>query len=389
MIKPSSRLLARSTKPRGLEPLEDRCLLSAGHHGAVLNTIAFNLAPAVVQGGLDTLASTDGLAAPSATQSVYLGNFRGVETYTIDLSSTGTSSVLTVDQKGNPVTAPTSSSTMFGAITNTAVTDEITTIATALNLTAPASTTNVNVLTGADKSAVYTIVLTSATTTGRHARLTCINVDSNGNPTGNEAIPLSTLSTAIQGGLTGNTPVGATVLTGASLVSVQTHNGVTTYSVTYRSTGIRTMITVDNTGALANLPSTSKVQFSTIPTNAQTELQTLATSDGYTGTIAATQNISAYDEANGTTIYSVRLPVTGTSSKSGATYTFMIAVASDQNGNPTVPPNDGRGGWGDGGWGGGWGGFGEFGGFGGGGSWAGFSGFSGFSRYAQALGFRF
>src|SRR5207237_10550150 len=58
-----------------LDRLEDRCLFSVAHHG-VVNSIAFSLAPASVQAGLDALASTDSLPAPAATDAVYLGNVR-------------------------------------------------------------------------------------------------------------------------------------------------------------------------------------------------------------------------------------------------------------------------------------------------------------------------
>lgn len=392
-----------SAASRGLEPLEERCLLSAAHH-AVINTIPFSSAPAAVQQGLDALATSDSLTAPDPTQTVFLANAHGVETYTIDLSSTGTSSVLTVDVKGNPYSAPVKTTATFADITNTAVTNEINAIATALNLTPPADTTSITVLTNSDKTATYCISLAPTTTTGRHSHNITFSVNSNGDPVGNSTLPLSVFSTAIQTGLTSNAPLGATALTGTSLVSVQTHNGVTTYSATYLSTGIRTTVTVDATGALTSLPSTTNVQFSTIPTAAQTELQTLATANGYTGTIAGTQNVKAYDEANGTVIYAVRLPVTGTSAKSGATYTYMIAVASDQNGNPTVPPSDHGGGCDDGGGFGGPGGFGGFGGPGHGGGGGGdgdggtgtggtggstTSAFSGFSHLARAAGYRF
>lgn len=413
MIARTSRHAIRPVNT--LEKLEDRTLLSAFHHGGIISSIAFDQAPAAVQTGLDTLAGT----TVDATQSVYLGNVRGVETYTIDISSADTNSVYTVDLKGNPVTAPVHSTVTLGAITNTAVTDEITAIATALNATTPDSTANVNVLTNADSSATYTLALAVTTSSGRTRHIN-VSVDSSGNPTGNETLPLSVFSKAIQDGLTSNAPAGSTALTDAALVRVKTANGVTTYSATYTSTGVVTTVTVDNTGALANLPSSTTVQFSTIPAAAQTELQTLAAANGYTGTIADTQNVKAYDEANGTVIYSVRLPVTGTG-RSGATYTFMIAVASDQSGNPTVPPTNG---FGEGGFGGGGFGFGG-GGFGGGGfsghgwGWGGFggsngggngggnggtsgsggstgtsgysfpAGFSGFSRFARNFGFRF
>src|SRR5262245_50539972 len=96
-----------------LETLENRQLLSGGHHGhfganSVVNTIEFNDAPAAVQAGLDALATADGLDAPAAdsTQTVFLGNSRGIETFTLDITSDGTDTKLTVDQNGDAVTTP-------------------------------------------------------------------------------------------------------------------------------------------------------------------------------------------------------------------------------------------------------------------------------------------
>jgi hypothetical protein len=150
--------------PFSLEGLEDRRLLSAGHglghHGGMGGgfgcpggpaeaTIVFSQVSATIQSGLNALATADGVAAPTDAQTVYLGNSNGIETYTVKISGTGTTTKLTVDQNGNAVAAPTQSSTTFGEVTNTAVTDEISAIATALNLTAPASDTTVNVSTTA------------------------------------------------------------------------------------------------------------------------------------------------------------------------------------------------------------------------------------------------
>ena len=44
------------------------------YEAQVLNKIQFSQAPSAVQSGLTTLASTDGLTAPAATDTVYLGN---------------------------------------------------------------------------------------------------------------------------------------------------------------------------------------------------------------------------------------------------------------------------------------------------------------------------
>lgn len=324
-----------------LEPLEDRRLLSGSQQGFggghAASTILFSQAPAAVQTGLEALATTDGLTAPTSasTDTVYLRNVNGVETYTLDITSTGTTTQLTVNQKGNPVTAPANSTTTFGAISNTAVTSEISAIATALSLTAPTSTQSVKVSTPANGVATYTIRLAGSATGFRGAT---ISVDANGNPVGNESIPLSTLPTAIQNGLTSNAPAGATALTSSSLVRVATNNGVTTYSATYAATGTQTVVTVDATGALADLPSTSSTTFGAIPQAAQTELQTLATADGVTTAISTSQTVTVYDEANGTTIYSVT--VTAPSS-SGSTQTYNLTLSVDANGNPTVPPQGG------------------------------------------------
>lgn len=360
-------LVAVPPVPRALiEGLEDRRLMSAsgffgggggGHHGGGFDggpgglgrgpggqgsTILFSQAPSAVQSGLTALASTDGVTAPTSSSTVYLGNFNGIESYTVDVTSTGTDTRLTVDQTGSAVTAPTQTTTTFGAITNSAVTSEITAIAAGLGLTAPTSTTTVDVSTPTSGAATYTVRLdstSSASTTSSwhedHGGV--ISVDTNGNPVGNERVPLSTLSTTIQDGLTSNAPSGATALASTDLVSVRTIDGVTTYTANYTSTGTQTTVTVGTDGALVSLPTTTQVDFSTLPAAAQAELQTLATADGVSGTISSTQTVSAYAELNGTTIYTVRLQATSTSSSSTSS-TYTIALSVDQAGNPTIPP---------------------------------------------------
>lgn len=336
-----------------IEPLESRRLLSGsfhlggsgfglGHHGHNANTIAFSQAPAAVQTGLDNLAATDKVTAPTATQTVFLGNSQGVETYTVDITSTGTETRLTVDQNGNPVTAPTNSTTTFGAITNAAVTKEISAIATALSLTAPTSSTMVKVST-VNGVSTYTVRLSSSSnTTSRHHGGAAISVDSNGNPVGDQNLPFSVIPTAIQNGLNTNRPSGAAALaaTSTQTVNVDTANGVTTYSTTFTTNGTQTTVTVNASGQLTKLPSTSTTQFQNIPLVAQKELQTLATADGVSGTISATQTVNVYDEGNGTTIYSVTLSASKTTS-GGQTLTFNVTISVDQNGNPTVPPTEG------------------------------------------------
>jgi hypothetical protein len=312
-------------------------------------TIEFNQAPAAVQTGLTSLASTDGVTAPSADSTVYLGNANGTETYTSDVTGTGTETRLTVDQNGNPVTPPTRSTTTFGAITNTAVTNEINAIASALDLTAPTSTTNVFVQTASDGSAVYSLTLTptssSSSTTDTDAEYershgALISVDSSGNPVGQERVPLSVLSTVIQTGLTSNAPTGATALLPASLIDVNTLEGVTLYTAHYSSTGTQTTVTVNAAGALTSLPSIVDSTFGDIPTAAQAELQALATADGFTGTIDATLNVTESVEANGTIIYTIRLPI---SSDSSTSEDVTLTLSVDALGNPTVPPRQGAG----------------------------------------------
>jgi hypothetical protein len=332
------------------EGLEGRQLLSGSHHhgghhhggggggGEQASTITFSQAPTAVQSGLDALAATDNLTAPASTDTVYLGNRGGVETYTLDITGTGTDTKLTVDVAGTPVTAPTRTTTTFGAINNTAVTNEINAIATALGLTAAASTDTVNVTTPAVGSSVYSIHLANASTTGRHHRGGTISVDASGNPVGNQSPPFSVIPSTIQNALNANAPSGATALASDSTqnVRVRTENGITTYSVTFAATGVTTTVTVNAAGQLTSLPTRTSTDFQSIPTAAQTELQTLATADGVTGTISTTQAVSAYNEGNGTTIYTVTLSAATTS---GGTRTIAISV--DQAGNPTVQPGHG------------------------------------------------
>jgi hypothetical protein len=306
------------------------------------NTITFNLAPAAVQTGLTALASTDGVTAPTASSTVLLGNVDGVLTYTVKITGTGTTTLLTVDSSGNAVTSPTKSTTTFGALTNTAVTSEFTAIAAALGLTAPGSSNTVSVSTTSAGASTYTMTWTSSTS-GRHAKTTVISVDDNGNPVGNTSLPFSVFSSTIQNALSANAPSGATTLTSTSLVNVRTINGVTTYSATYLSAGTRTTVTVNGAGKLTSLPNTSTSTFADIPTAAQTELQTLATAKGVSTTIDSSQSVSVYDEGNGLTIYTMRLAAT-TTTASGATYTYYISLSVDQNGDPAVLPSGANGG---------------------------------------------
>ena len=324
-----------------------------GDHGHVLSTIPFSQAPTAVQNGLTTLAATDHLTAPAATDTVHLGNHNGVETYSLLITSTGTQTDITVDQNGNPVTQPTLTTTTFGTLSGTgtgsdaAAAAEITAIASAVGLTAPASTDTVNISTTAGGAVTYSIHLTrsttsTTTTTDDHDFFEnhgeTISVDANGNPVGAQELPFSVMPTKIQNGINAHLPTGATALATTSTQSVRvlTIDGTTYYSTTFDTSGTQTTVTVDAAGNLATLPTSSTADFSTIPAAAQTELQTLATANGVTGAIAGTQTVNVFNEGNGTTIYSVSLSATNSSTSQ----TYMITISVDQAGNPTVPPQN-------------------------------------------------
>jgi hypothetical protein len=224
----------------------------------------------------------------------------------------------------------------------------------------PASTANVRVVTPAGGTAVYYIHLTA--TTG-HGRSTAI--DANGNPVGNQNLPFVAIPATIQTALNTNMPTGATALatTSTQNVSVRTNSGITTYSTPYTVSSATTVVTVNAAGALAKLPSHTTTTFSALSSTVQTAIQTLATDNGVTATIAGTATVDAYDEANGTTIYSISVSGSKTGS-SGNTYTFNLTIAVDQDGNPTTLPSGGDGGGDFGSFFGGFQGDSAFGGFG-------------------------
>jgi hypothetical protein len=355
--------------------LEDRRLLSHGGFGGFgfghgggfgrgLTSIEFSQAPSAVQTGLDTLASTDNLTAPTTSQTVYLGNQNGVETYTIDITGTGTQSALTVNQNGDPVTAPTNGTTTYGVVP-AAVSTEAAAIASALSLTVPASTASVRVSTPSGGTSVYTIELVASSTSTSHVHGRTFQIDANGDPVGSLNLPFDALPSSLQTALNTNRPTGATALatTSTQSVKIRTSSGVTTYSTSFTVGSTTTTVTVDGAGALTKLPSHSTTTFSALSTTVQDAIQALATDNGATGTIAATTTVQVYDEANGTTIYSVN--VNGSKlGLSGESFTYNLTISVDQDGNPTTLPSGGGGGGLFGGSFGGFGGSAVFGGFG-------------------------
>lgn len=343
------------------EILEARRLLSASAHAAFASgasggghlgsTIEFGQAPAKVQAGLDALATADGLTDPTSTQTVYLSNVNGVERYSVDITGTGTTTILTVNENGVAVTAPAKSTTTFGDLqaSDSAAASEISAIATALSLTALTSMTTVNVTTPSGGTAIYSVRLSSSTTTST-ARGTTVAVDANGNPVGNQNLPFSVIPSSIQAALTN---LAGTTIGSTATVHVRTLNGVTTYSTTISTgTGTSKTVTVNASGVAANLPSTTSTTLGALATTdaaAATELQALATDDGYSGTLPTATVVTAYDEANGTTIYSIAVPVSQADRSGSGTYTVNLTLSVDQDGNPTVLPTGGDGGSGGGG----------------------------------------
>ena len=348
--------------PARFEPLEGRQMLSVtpavhghGDHpgggpGGGSSTIAFSLTPAAVQTGLTALATTDGVADPTATTKVALGNQDGVETYSVTVSSTGTVTRLTVDAAGDPVTAPTLSTTPFAALPSAAAA-EITAIAAATDQTAPTSTTVVNVSTTAAGVATYSVDLTSSATNTSATTISTstttdgppagrVSVDAAGDPVGQQQLPLSVFSAVVQAALTAGAPTGATALTDTSTVAVHTSAGLTTYSVKYTVDDTTATVTVDPTGATVIPASQTTAEFDTLPTAVQQELQTLASAGGYSGTIADDQSVTVYTETGGTTVlYAVKVSVTSATTSR----TLDQAFVTDASGNPTTLPGNGSG----------------------------------------------
>lgn len=337
------RAISRAACSMSLEPLEGRQLLSAahhGHHGHALHTILFSQAPTSVQTGLDTDATNHSLADPTDSTQVILGNSNGVETYSVVISSTGATTRLTVDQDGNEITAPTTSTTTFGDLgtSDSAASTEISAIATAKNLTGLSSTTNVNVVTQSDGTVTYSVRLKRSATSKHRARKMTVSVDASGDPVGNQDLPFSVIPTTIQNGLNANAPTGATALDSTSTqdVSVQTIDGVTLYTTSYTFGSTTSQVTVKKDGSVGTLPThttTTYADLTTSDSTAATEMQTLATAEG-AGTIDTTTSVDVYTEANGTILYSVSVAATDSTTST----TFNLTITVDAAGNPTTLP---------------------------------------------------
>ena len=125
-------------------------------------TILFSQAPANVQAGFNTIATNQSLTAPTAGQTVFLGNANGVESYSMVLTGPGIVSRVTVGLDGNPIIAPTKTTTDWTTFStaNPGAAAGITALAADLNLTAPSSTTTVCVVTDASGT-TYSVNLKS------------------------------------------------------------------------------------------------------------------------------------------------------------------------------------------------------------------------------------
>ncbi|MFA6046122.1 MAG: hypothetical protein WC718_14150 [Phycisphaerales bacterium] len=356
MLKRLLDCLCAPSAASNFENLEGRLVLSAGDllssdglrdalersHGAV--TIQFAQLPSVIQQGIDTLAGQRGLTPPAAdsTEIVFLNNRNGVETFSFDFAGTDTHTILTVDQNGNAVTPPARSTSTWavlngtGAGSNAAAASEIGAIASALRLNVPTDSTVVKVTTNASGDSTYSVSLRAAAGRGRS---TTITVDQNGNPVGKQDLPFSVLPVAIRTGLNNARPAGAAALDDASIqkVTVATKNGVTSYSTIFTANGARTTVTVNAAGSLPSLPSRSKTTFGVIPVAAKGELLSRALAAGVPNGIPDSQQVSIYDEANGTVLYTVNLKAQKTL-LNGRTANVNVYFTVDQNGNPTSLP---------------------------------------------------
>jgi hypothetical protein len=200
---------------------------------------------------LQKLATADGQTI-AATQSVSVRQINSTTTYysVVLTPSAGTEIKLTTDQDGNPVTAPTSSQTTFGDTSIPAAAKaEITSLAAALNATAPVSADAVTVNT-ADGLTTYTISLAPASTSTSTQNIR-ITVDAAGNPAGNMTIPFSALPSTISAGLTALATADSTTIPATQSVFVRTSGGVTTYTVDLNTSGQSLQLTVGTTGAAA------------------------------------------------------------------------------------------------------------------------------------------
>jgi hypothetical protein len=111
---------------------------------------------------------------------------------------------------------------------------------------------------------------------------------------------------AVQTTLQANAPAGVTI-SPTQNVFVLTTKTTTDYTLSLLNAGTRTTITVNSSGTLVNLITSSTIQFSAAPSAVQAGMQALAPSGV---TIAATQNVIV-NTVNGVTTY-LALVVYGT-----------------------------------------------------------------------------
>ena len=193
-----------------------------------------------------------------------------------------------------------------------------------------------NVLT-ANGVTTYSVRLThSSSSSSKHPRGVTITVDADGNPAGNEDVPFSVLPTTIQNGINALGPTGST-----ALAASQRRPSMSARSMAWCSTRLPLRAAAHRPRSRSTPPERPRAfqpnddDFGALTSTVQTAIQTLATANGVSGTIASTQSINVYTEANGTVLYRATLSTTSTKNTS---VTFDITITVDSDGNPTVLP---------------------------------------------------
>lgn len=358
----TNRALGRSLVPnQPIEALEPRLVFAAASAGVnpssvnqIVTTIQFDLAPAAVREGLGALALSSGLRDPAsnANQFIRLGNSSGLETFTLDVRGAGSKLSLTVDKNGQRFTPPVKSTTTWSALNTSqpAAAAQISRMILEMRLSPLRSGSTIQVSTDHLGQRTYTVTLKGLpTTTGRtrgapsSGDAFTVSVNQAGNPVGEAMLPFSVFSDAIQIGINALAPAGQALFSNSTqLVRVRTLYGATSYTTSFTSPGRVTTVTVNAAGAPTTLPSKAGDLFFNASFGAQLGLSALASALGYVGDISATTPIHVFNEGQGQSVYSVKLPISKTM-PNGRAVNYFITISVDQDGNPTVMPESGEG----------------------------------------------
>ncbi len=355
-----NRALRLSFVPdQSIEALEPRLVFAAALGGSsppainqIVSTIQFDLAPAAVREGLGALALSSGFRDPAtnANQFIRLGNYSGLETFTLDIRGAGSKLSLTVDKNGQRFTPPVKSTTTWSALNTSqpAAAAQISRMILEMRLSPLRSGSSIQVSTDHLGQSTYTVSLKSlSTTTGRSrgaqssSESITVSVNQAGNPVGEAMLPFSVFSDAIQIGINALAPAGQALFSNSTqLVRVRTLYSATSYTTSFTSPGRVTTVTVNAAGAPTTLPSKSGDVFFNASFNAQLGLSALASALGYVGDISATTPIYVFNEGQGQSVYTVKLPINKTM-PNGRSVNYFITISVDQDGNPTVMPETG------------------------------------------------